>query len=155
MAASSPTSRLLLAGVWTGIALQVVGQVIDLRWHATHPGFERAADQLQAHWLIWLGVLLTLVAAAVGAGRVPSSWYGGYRLLLLAGVAYALSSAWHFWEHANLRDPAAPHVLVALGKAAIVAGAVSATVVSRRRRSTARSLTQRHAQGRRSRCTGT
>jgi hypothetical protein len=136
MAASRPTNRLLLAGVWTGIALQVAGQVIDLRWHATHLGFERASDQLQAHWLIWLGVLVTLVAAAVGAGRVPSSWSSGYRLLLLAGVAYALSSAWHFWEHANLRDPVAPHVLVAIGKAAILAGAVSATIVARRRRVT-------------------
>jgi hypothetical protein len=135
MAASGPTSR-LLAGVWTGIALQAAGQVIDLRWHATHPGFERAADQLQAHWLIWLGVLVTVVVAAVGASRVPSSWYSGYRLLLVAGVAYALSSGWHFWEHAQLRDPAAPHVLVAIGKAAILAGAISATVVSRRRRVT-------------------
>jgi hypothetical protein len=134
MAASGPTSRLLLAGVWTGIALQAAGQVIDLRWHASHPGFERAADQLQAHWLIWLGVLVTLLVAAVGASRVPSNWYSGYRLLLLAGVAYALSSGWHFWEHAQLRDPVAPHVLVAIGKAAILAGAISATVVSRRRR---------------------
>jgi hypothetical protein len=133
MAASGPTSR-LLAGVWTGIALQLAGQVVDLRWHATHPGFERASDQLQAHWLIWLGVAITLVAAAVGARQVPTSWSGGYRLLLLAGVAYALSSAWHFWEHAQLRDPAAPHVLVAVGKAAILAGAISATIVARRRR---------------------
>ena len=71
---------------------------------------------------------------------MEGGWHGCRRptnRLLLAGVAYALSSAWHFWEHAQLRDPAAPHVLVALGKAAIVAGAVSATVVSRRRRSTA------------------
>jgi hypothetical protein len=135
MAASGPTSR-LLAGVWTGIALQVVGQVIDLRWHATHPGFERATDQLQAHWLIWLGVLITLVAAAVGARQVPTSWSTGYRLLLLAGVVYALSSGWHFWEYYQLRDPVAPHVLVAIGKAAILAGAVSATIVSRRRRVT-------------------
>ena len=133
MAPGGPTSR-LLGGVWAGIALQVAGQVIDLRWHATHPDFERAADQLRAHWLIWLGVLVTLLAAAVGARRVPSSWYSGYRLLLLASVVYALSSGWHFWEHANLRDPAAPHVLVAIGKAAILAGAVSATVLVRRRR---------------------
>jgi hypothetical protein len=133
MTASNPTSR-LLAGVWAGVALQAAGQVVDLRWHATHPGFERAADQLQAHWLIWLGVLLTLVVAVVGAGRVPSRWYGGYRLLLLAGLAYALSSAWHFWEHLQLRDPAAPHVLVGIGKAAILAGAISATVVTRQRR---------------------
>jgi hypothetical protein len=136
MAASGPTNRLLLAGVWTGIALQAAGQAIDLRWHATHPGFERATDQLQAHWLIWLGVVVTLAAAAVGASRVPSGWFSGYRLLLLAGVAYAASSAWHFWEHANLRDPAAPHVLVAIGKAAILVGAISATIATRRRRAT-------------------
>jgi hypothetical protein len=133
MAASSSTSR-LLAGVWTGIALQAAGQVVDLQWHATHPGFERATDQLRAHWLIWLGVLVTLGVAAVGTRQLPTRWYTGYRLLLLAGLGYALSSAWHFWEHAQLRDPAAPHVLVALAKAAILAGAISATVVTRRRR---------------------
>jgi hypothetical protein len=59
-------------------ALQAAGQLIDLRWPATHPGLERATDQLQAHWLIWLGALLTLAAATVGASRVPSSWVTGY-----------------------------------------------------------------------------
>jgi hypothetical protein len=81
-------------------------------------------------------VAITLVVAAVGGSRVPSSWSSGYRLLLLAGVVYALSAGWHFWEHAQLRDPVAPHVLEAIGKAAILAGAISATIVSRRRRVT-------------------
>jgi hypothetical protein len=78
-------------------------------------------------------VAFTLLGAAViHAVQAPSHlaqwWAAG------AAIAYALSSAWHFWEHLQLRDPAAPHVLVATGKAAILAGAVSATVVTPRRR---------------------
>jgi hypothetical protein len=72
MATSGSTSR-LLAGAWTGIALQAAGQVVDLRWHATHPGFERAADQLRAHWLIWLGVLVAIGKAAILAGAISAT----------------------------------------------------------------------------------
>lgn len=57
----------------------VAGQLVDLRWHAAHGHrFETAADQLGAHWLIWLGVLVLLIVAVVGARSVPSRWFVGF-----------------------------------------------------------------------------
>jgi hypothetical protein len=82
---------------------------VDLRWHAANRRrFERASDQFGAHWLIWLGVLVLLIVAVVGASRVPSRWYVGFRLLLLAVACHVLVDGWHFWEHYNLRDPVIP-----------------------------------------------
>lgn len=126
MAASGPTGRLLV-GAWTGIAMLMAGQVVDLRWHAAHGRrFERASDQVGAHWLIWLGVLVLLLVAVVGARRAQSRWYTGFRLLLLAVVCHVLIDGWHFWEHYNLRDPVVPHVLLASLKAVMLAGVITA-----------------------------
>jgi hypothetical protein len=126
VAASGPTRRLLV-GAWTGIAMMLAGQVVDLRWHAANGRrFERASDQVGAHWLIWLGVLVLLVVAMIGARRIPSRWYVGFRLLLLAVVGHVLVDGWHFWEHYNLRDPVVPHLLLAILKAVMLAGVVTA-----------------------------
>jgi hypothetical protein len=125
VAASGPTRRLLV-GAWTGIVMLLAGQVVDLRWHAANGRrFERAADQVGAHWLIWLGVAVLLVVAVVGARRIPSRWYVGFRLLLLAVVCHALIDGWHFWEHYHLRDPVVAHLLLAILKAAMLAGVVT------------------------------
>jgi len=127
MAASGPTGRLLV-GAWTGILLLVAGQVVDLRWHAANGRrFETASDQAGAHWVIWLGVLVLLIVAVAGARQVPSRWFAGFRLLLLAVVCHVLIDGWHFWEHYNLRDPVVPHVLLAILKAVMLAAVISAT----------------------------
>ncbi len=125
-------ARRLVVWVWVAIGVQLVGQLIDVRWHATHDEFEGGVEQLQAHWLLWLGAILTLVVAYLGTRALSSPWYWGYSLLLIATVFYVLASVWHFFEHLNLRDPALPHVLIAIGKSGMVAGAISATIVSRR-----------------------
>jgi hypothetical protein len=127
MASRRPTGRLFI-GAWAGILMLMAGQVVDLRWHAANSRrFERASDQLGAHWLIWLGVLVLLVVAVVGARRVLSRWYLGFRLLLLAVACHLLVDGWHFWEHYNLHDPVVPHVLLAILKGVMLAAVVSAT----------------------------
>jgi hypothetical protein len=123
--------RVLLTWLWIGIGVQVVGQVVDLRWHATHAEFEGAAEQLEAHWMLWIGGVVTLAAAMVGTRMFASRWYLGFSLLLLVTVAYALVSVWHFWEHMNERDPDLPHVLLGITKIGMLAGAVSATLEAR------------------------
>jgi uncharacterized protein YacL len=124
-------TRRLIVCVWIAIGVQVVGQLIDVRWHATHDEFEGGVEQLQAHWLLWLGAILTLVVAYLGTRALSSSWYSGYSLLLIATVFYVLASVWHFFEHLNLRDPALPHVSIALGKVGMIVGAISASIISR------------------------
>jgi hypothetical protein len=64
VAASGPTRRLFV-GAWTGIAMMLPGQVVDLRWHAANGRrFERASDQVGAHWLIWQGTAALIPVAA-------------------------------------------------------------------------------------------
>jgi len=126
MAAHRSTGNLLV-GAWTGIVMLIAGQVVDLRWHTANGGFETASDQVGAHWLIWLGVLVLLLVGAAGARRVPSRWYVGYRLLLVAAVCHVLVDVWHFWEHYNLRDPVVAHTLLAVLKAVMLAGVITAT----------------------------
>ena len=132
MAANTGTRILLWT--WVGLVLHAAGQVLDLRWHATHSEFEGAVEQLEAHWLLWLGAAVTMVAALRGATLFESSRLAGYGPLVWALAAYGVVSAWHFWEHAQRRDPDLPHVLLASAQMAMLLGGISATVVHRRRR---------------------
>jgi hypothetical protein len=107
--------------LWWSAGVFVVGGVVDLIWHATHPEFETAADQLQAHSVVWLGALLMSVAAA----RAFSSGHrnGGYLLVLSSGLAYGAVAVWHFNEHSQHRDPDLPHLLLLVTNIALFLGA--------------------------------
>jgi hypothetical protein len=72
-------------------------------------------------------VLVLLLVGVAGARRVPSRWYMGFRLLLVAAVCHVLVDGWHFWEHYNLRDPVVAHTLLAVLKAVMLAGVITAT----------------------------
>ncbi len=119
--------------IWLGIAVQVAGELVDLRWHATHDEFEGAGEQLEAHWLVWLGTLMTLAPATAAAARVSPGRNGGLVLTLAAGAVYVAVSVWHFAAHASGTDPELAHVLLALGKIGMLAGVIWATVAWRRR----------------------
>jgi cytochrome bd-type quinol oxidase subunit 2 len=98
--------RLLLAG----LVVFVAGRLVDAAWHATHDEFETAADQLQAHAVVWLGTLLLMAAAAIAISRRTTN--RGYAVVLAGTLGYAVVAAWHFWEHSQHRDPDLPHVLL-------------------------------------------
>ena len=127
----------LFAAVWVGVALQVIGQAIDFRWHATHPEFETARDQLQAHWLLWIGSLVTLVAAWLAVRAVRGARREGLLLTVWASLGYVAFSIWHFLEHARGADPDLPHVLLGVAKVGILVGVIWATVQWRRSRQVA------------------
>ena len=128
------TSRALQA-LWIAIGVQLAGRLLDLRWHLTHDEFEGASQQLDAHWLLWLGVLATIVVAALAlAGGERASGRPGYFVTLLSGLLYVPISVWHFVEHANDADPELAHVLLAIGQIGMIAGAIVATVIMRRER---------------------
>ena len=103
-----------------GTVLMTAGRVLDLRWHATHDEFETGADQLQAHWLAWLGALILAVIGAVGMRRLSRS--PGYVIVFVSALVYAPVGVWHFWLHNELRDPALPHVLIALSQLGLYVG---------------------------------
>ena len=122
--------RRLRLTVVAGAVVLTAGRLLDLRWHATHDEFETGTDQLQAHWLAWLGALILLVAATLGVRR-PAYRSPGFVVLLASAATYAAVAVWHFWLHQQLRDPDLPHVVLALsqlglyvGSAMVVAGLV-------------------------------
>ena len=103
-----------------GALTMSAGRAVDLRWHATHDEFETGADQIQAHWLAWLGALVLLVAASAGLRRLYRS--PGYVIVFASGVLYAVVAGWHFWLHNQLRDPDLPHVLLAVSQLGLYTG---------------------------------
>jgi hypothetical protein len=124
--------RLLAA---TGV-LQIAGRALDGWWHSRHAEFEGAAQQLEAHWLIWLAVAATIVVCVLALRRLGASDPGGrgYRFTLVSAVAYSAVAVWHFTEHSNHRDPDVAHVFLALFQIAMLAGIVWALVAGRRDR---------------------
>lgn len=44
---------------------QVAERALDGIWHANHDEFEDARQQLEAHWLIWLGVFVTITVCSL------------------------------------------------------------------------------------------
>jgi hypothetical protein len=129
MSSLPSTERRVLATVWASLAVWLAGRLLDARWHATHDEFEGASQQIEAHWLAWLGVALVLTVAAVAAKRFATLRRSlGLRTLVASGALYAITAVWHFIEHANGADPEAAHVLLVLGNAGMVIGAVLLTV---------------------------
>ena len=129
MAASD---KRLLQALWGAMFLQLLGRLVDLRWHLTHDEFEAASQQLEAHWLVWLAVLATMGVALLAITASIPARRGGYQVVLASGVVYVGIAVWHFIEHANHHDPQAAHVLLAVSQAAMLVGAVMATVQARR-----------------------
>jgi hypothetical protein len=124
-----------LRALWIAVAVQLAGRLLDLRWHLTHDEFEGTSQQLEAHWLLWLGVLAT-VAVAAWVVLMPErlAGYHGYLLTLAAAALYVPVAVWHFVAHANSEDPELAHVLVGIGGVGMVIGAVLATLLVRRGR---------------------
>jgi hypothetical protein len=125
-----------LRALWIGALLFVAGIVLDQRWHATHDEFEGTSQQFEAHWLLWLGFLVVLVATVLAFVRLaPRERQWGFAIVLSASAIYLPVTVWHFVAHANEVDPDAAHVFLALGDAAIIAGAGATFVASLRARS--------------------
>jgi hypothetical protein len=126
------TSRALRA-LWIAVVVQLAGRLLDLRWHLTHDEFEGTSQQLEAHWLLWIGVLATVAVAAWTVARPERiGGHAGYVLTLAAGVFYVPVSVWHFIAHANGEDPGLAHVLLGLAMVGMVSGAVLAALLVRR-----------------------
>jgi hypothetical protein len=98
--------------VMLGLALQVLGQVWDLRWHAANPGvLETAGALLQAHSGIFLGVMVLLLGglAAVAWSRregADSRLRGWLLVVLVGALVQAAGVAWDSWRHVQSDESA-------------------------------------------------
>jgi hypothetical protein len=121
--------------VWIGALLFIAGIALDQRWHATHDEFEGTSQQFEAHWLLWVGFLVVLVATWVVFRRIGAEErHPGLTLVLVASAVYLPVTIWHFVAHANEVDPDVAHVLLGLGDVAIIAGAAWTLVTAMRSR---------------------
>jgi hypothetical protein len=123
-------ARFWVRAMWVVIAVHIAGRALDFWWHATHAEFETATDQLQAHWLLWLSIIAAIVVSVPAMRETPLK--EPFLALLLANVSYVPIAAWHFWEHYRLRDPDAPHVLLAVAELLIYLSAIWVGVQARR-----------------------
>jgi hypothetical protein len=129
------TARDRLQLLWATVAVQILGRLLDLRWHLSNDEFEGVPQQFEAHWLMWTGVLMTLAVAILATRRadLTPGERRGYLFILASAIAYVAVAVWHFVEHANHQDPELAHVLIGLAQIAMVVGAIWVTSQARRR----------------------
>ena len=120
--------------LWGAFAVQVSGRLLDLWWHATHEGFETGRDQLQAHWLVWLGTILVLVVAgrALMAG-VEGPVRVGYLVVVAANAAYIPIAVAHFLQHLDHREVDWAHAGLGITNLVAAAAVLYVTFASRSR----------------------
>ena len=126
--------RSALKLLWAAFAIQVAGRLLDLWWHATHDEFETGVDQLQAHWLVWLGTaaVLTVGVRALGAG-VQGRARLGYLTVVVANALYVPIAIAHFIQHQNHQEVDWAHLGLGLTNAVGAVGVVYVAVMSSRR----------------------
>jgi hypothetical protein len=124
-----------LTALWIAVGVVIVGRLVDLQWHLPHDNFGGAADQVQAHLVVWIGVLMLLGVSAIAVRQGAAGL--GYRLSLGGAAFYVPVAIWHFVEHANRSDFELPHILIALAYIATLIGVVAVTVPAIRQRPTA------------------
>jgi hypothetical protein len=102
-----PSLQLLLGA----FAVQVVGRLLDFWWHATHDEFETGGDQLQAHWLVWIGTILVLIVGVRALrGGVLGPQRTGYMTAVVANGLYVPIAIAHFIQHLNREEVDWAHI---------------------------------------------
>ncbi len=121
--------RRVFPALWGAFSVQIGGRVLDLQWHRTHPEFETAQDQITAHWLVWLGTLLVIAAAAIAlraAGPVGTERIG-YRVALWSNLLYLMLAVVHFVQHLNHQEVDWTHIALAVANVVAAAGVLTVT----------------------------
>lgn len=125
----------LLRLLWGAFAVQVAGRLLDFWWHATHEEFETGRDQLQAHWLVWIGTVLVLMVGgrALRTGvRRPERV--GYLTVVVANALYVPISGVHLIQHMNHQEVDWAHAGLGITNVVAAIGVLYVSYVSTRRR---------------------
>lgn len=127
--------RRLLRPLWGAFVIQLAGRLLDFWWHATHEEFETGMDQLQAHWLVWIGTVLVLVVAARALRtRVQGRARAGYLTIVVANALYVPIAVAHFIQHMNLQEVDWAHIGLAVTNVGSALGVLFVPYVSLRAR---------------------
>ncbi len=121
--------------LWAAFVVQVAGRLLDFWWHATHDEFETGADQLTAHWLVWLGTLFILVVAARALrSGLSGSERRGYLVVLWSNALYLVVAVIHFMQHLGYQEVDWAHISLAVTNVGSVVGVLMVTATRRTRR---------------------
>ncbi len=119
--------------LWGAFAVQVAGRLLDFWWHATHDEFETGIDQIQAHWLVWLGTALVLV---IGLRALRSSMQEhvcrGYLIVVISNAIYVPIAVAHFIQHQNHQEVDWAHAGLAITNLLGALGVIYVTYASMR-----------------------
>jgi hypothetical protein len=128
---NQPSLQLL----WGAFAVQVAGRLLDFWWHATHDEFETGADQLQAHWLVWIGTILVLtVGIRALRGGARGSQRSGYQILVVANGLYVPIAVAHYIQHLNRQEVDWAHIGLGLTNVVAALGVLYVTFSALRER---------------------
>ena len=125
---NADNSRAIFKALWVGFVIQVAGRLVDLQWHLTHSGFESGRQQVQAHWLVWLGTLVILVVAGWALrADTPQAERPGYWVVLVANLLYAVVGVIHYVQHLNHQEVDWAHVGLAVTNLGSLIGVLMVT----------------------------
>ena len=131
MEAESPT-RALRWALLAGAGLVIAGLFWDAAWHARHPdAFESPRDMLEAHFVIYVGLVVACAAALAALVRaLPSR--AAFVAALVGGGAAGLGHGLDALAHADGTESSLGHALATLGQLALVIAAVVVSPISLR-----------------------
>ncbi len=135
----NPVSLQLL---WGAFAVQVAGRLLDFWWHATHDEFETGGDQLQAHWLVWIGTILVLIVGVRALqGDVVGPQRLGYLTVVAANGLYVPIAVAHFIQHLDRQEVDWAHMGLGITNLVAALGVLYVTfIVLRERQRTGASI---------------
>lgn len=131
--------------LWTaiaGIAIGIAGVIWDNRWHGRHSGegITGLSEVFEAHWLIFVGILVIAVALYVGVASVrhPQRAALATRIAFGGAVAMLVGFVWDSIYHAQGTESPAGHALIYLGLVVVIVAVPTALAFLRARRAAAR-----------------
>ena len=128
-------SRPSLQLLWGAFSVQVAGRLLDFWWHATHDEFETGGDQLQAHWLVWIGTVLVLgVGVSALRAGVTGPERAGYVTVVVANALYVPIAVAHFIQHMNREEVDWAHAGLGITNVVAALGVLYVAYVSLRGR---------------------
>jgi hypothetical protein len=123
-----------LRPLWLAFGIQIAGRLLDFWWHGTHDGFETGGDQLQAHWLVWIGTILVLIVGLRAPRQgVQGQVRSGFLVVVWANALYIPIAVAHFIQHMNHQEVDWAHLGLAITNIASAIGVLYVTYASANR----------------------
>jgi hypothetical protein len=119
-----------------GLGLVAAGVGWDAVWHGRNDDgdISGATELVQAHWLMFLGVLVIALSTLVGVVRAAPRPSAAIVITFLGSVLAIIGFGWDSVRHAQGTESVPGHVLIYVGLFVVAVGLVMGAVDARRAR---------------------